>query len=98
MIIFDKAAWHIDAGEDKDEVISKFDNIFAFLSENKLLSDDGTELYELGIDESCSLNDSMVTEEGSVFLEKNYDLVIEHSSEKIKNELNELYHKFTNSY
>ena len=91
MIIFDKAAWHIDAGEERDEVISKFNDVFAFLYEKNLLSDDGIELYELGIDQSCSLNDSMVTEEGANFLEKYYDQIINYSHEVIKNKLSELY-------
>lgn len=76
MKIFDKAQWHIDAGGDLVEVISKFKTVFQFLDKNGLLSDDGKEILEFGIDSSVSLNEHMVNEVGAAFLEKYYDTVI----------------------
>ena len=37
---YDKAAWHIDGGEDAAEVILRFKRLFEFLSEKKMLTED----------------------------------------------------------
>ena len=46
MKVYDKAAWHIDGNENPKEVVARFNEIFKFLAENKLLSPDGEEIYE----------------------------------------------------
>ena len=76
MKVYDKAAWHIDGNENPKEVVARFNEIFKFLAENKLLSPDGEEIYELGIDSSASLNSSMVTKDGAQFLKQYYDEVL----------------------
>lgn len=91
MKIYDKAQWHIDAGEDPHEVIGKFQEVFSFLEAHKMLSDDGLEIFEFGIDSSVSLNDKMVSQEGKQFLEKYYDVVINCKAQIIGNELNKRY-------
>ena len=91
MIIFDKASWHVDAGEPKEEVIKKFRSVFYFLHTNHLLSSDGEELYDLGLDGSTSLHEGLVTPEGKEFLEREYDKIINLSSSQIGNRLQELY-------
>ena len=83
MKIFDKAQWHIDAGEDSTEVISKFKAVFQFLDKNGFLSGDGKEILEFGIDSSVSLNERMVSKAGAAFLEIYYDAVINFSSSTI---------------
>ena len=73
MRIFDKASWHIDAGEDKEKVISRFKEIMDFLYKHHMLSDEGVELFEIGVDSSFSLHERMVNEIGLAFLTENYD-------------------------
>ena len=87
--IYDKASWHIDAGEGKDEVLTKLNIVFGFLNDNSLLSDEGEEIFDLGIDTSCSLNENMVTAEGKYFLDTKYDLIINCSSAEIADKLKE---------
>ncbi len=91
MKIFDKADWHIDGGEDKDKVILKFKNIYEFLKEKELLSPEGLENLDFGIDSSISLNEMMVTDKGYKFLDKYYDKVINFEAETIKEKLEEKY-------
>lgn len=67
---------------------------FKFLAENKLLSPDGEEIYELGIDSSASLNSSMVTKDGAQFLEQYYDEVLKKNPAKIKKALVDAYKQY----
>ncbi len=89
MIIYDKASWHIDAGMNKQEVIQRLQKVFDFLNENDMLSDEGKEQYETGIDDSCSLNERTVTSEGNRFLKKYYDDVINNEANFIFGALTE---------
>lgn len=91
MKVFDKALWHIDAGEDKGVVLAKFQAVFGFLAEKDLLSEEGQEILEFGIDDNISLNEDMVTEEGAAFLDKHYDEVINCDANKIAAELDVRY-------
>lgn len=91
MKIYDKAQWHIDAGEDSHEVIEKFKKLFSFLASHNMLSDDGLEIFEFGMDSSVSLNEKMVSEEGKQFLEKCYDEVINCNAQSIEEELEQKY-------
>ena len=94
MRVYDKAAWHIDGNENPKEVVARFNEIFKFLAENKLLSPDGEEIYELGIDSSASLNSSMVTKDGAQFLEQYYDEVLKKNPAKIKKALVDAYKQY----
>lgn len=91
MKVFDKAQWHIDNGENALEVIAKFREVFSFLNAYNLLSIDGLEIYEFGVDSSISLNERMVTSDGFTFLDKCYDDVINCSAETISAELERRY-------
>lgn len=93
MKIFDKAQWHIDNGENQLEVIAKFQKVFLFLNTHHMLSLDGLEVYELGIDSSISLNEKMVTQEGFDFLNKYYDEVVNCDHQIIFSELQRKYLK-----
>lgn len=77
MIIFDKAAWQIDGGVPEELVVSHFNTVFLWLKNHNMLSDEGQEETEDGIDSSASLNETMVTKEGLSFLEKCYDEYLE---------------------
>ena len=83
MKVFDKAQWHIDAGEAIEEVVAKFRVVFEFLDRRNMLSTEGRELLAFGIDSSVSLNERMVTEEGFKFLSEHYNNVINYKAEKI---------------
>ena len=87
MKVFDKASWHIDAGEDQAEVLAKFQAVMDFLGEKDLLSDDGQDILAIGADDSIALTEEMVTEEGAAFLDKHYDEVINCNSDQIAAEL-----------
>ncbi len=73
MKIIDKAAWQIDGGVPDDIVVSHFNIVFSWLLHHDMLTEDGIEEYEDGIDDCASLNDELVNETGIEFLEKCYD-------------------------
>jgi len=74
--VYDKAAWHIDAGEPSDNVLEHFKFIMHWCNQNNLLSDEGIELLELGIDDSISIHSRMLNERGNVFMTQYYDTFI----------------------
>jgi hypothetical protein len=90
MRIFDKAQWHIDAGEPKAEVVAKIKTVFRFLSEHGLLTDEGKEVFNTGIDSSVSLHERLVNEEGAQFLEAHYDALLPLPSAEIEMKLTKL--------
>jgi hypothetical protein len=95
MRIYDKAQWHIDAGESESVVVSRFKAVFEFLNDKNLLTSDGMEIYEFGIDESVSLHEHLVNEAGKMLLDLHYDSIIslppEEISTKLMNALNEMF-------
>ncbi len=93
MKTYDKASWHIDGGEKTVDVVSRFKVIFKFLKENKLLSEDGEETLEYGMDSSVSLNSTMVTREGKKFLDKYYDLVMKQDPKNLRKNLKDAYNQ-----
>ena len=64
---YDKASWHIDGGEPEYKVVDRFKAVFLFLADKELLTADGIETLEFGMDSSVSLNSTMVTDEGNAF-------------------------------
>lgn len=73
MKIIDKAAWQIDGGIPEELVVKHFQIVFLWLDEHEMLSDEGVEELEDGIDSCASLNEDLVTSEGLVFLDACYD-------------------------
>lgn len=73
MKIIDKAAWQIDGGVPADKVVSHFQTMFAWMGAHGMLTEDGEEELEDGIDDCASLNDELVSEQGIAFLESCYD-------------------------
>lgn len=90
MQVYDKAAWHIDNGEEKAEVLKRFGLIYEFLAKHKMLNDEGMENYEMGADESWALYDRMLTEVGKQFMEKQYDRLLALDLENLQQELKTL--------
>ena len=91
MKIFDKAQWHIDAGEDANEVVSKIRKVFEFLDKKGMLTNEGKEMIDFGIDSSISLNERMLTEKGYNFLEKYYDNIIGFKVDELTSKLESIY-------
>lgn len=79
--VYDKATWHIDGGEDLNKVMDHFSFIMSWCSSNNLLSEEGKEIEELGVDQSISLHSRMFTDRGNAFMEKHYDQFIDATSE-----------------
>lgn len=99
MNIYDKAMWQIDAGVSKEKAVEHFVLVFEWLAEKELLSTEGKEMIEIGIDESISLHEGMVNEQGNAFLSKYYDKIISESNYDInleKNLLDTYYSEFYN--
>lgn len=92
--IYDKAQWHIDAGEDAASCVKRIKAVFEFLQEKNMLSDEGNEIVEAGIDSSISLNERMVTVQGKRFLERFYDDILQFPLKSVKKQLKEDYKIF----
>lgn len=75
-IVYDKAAWHIDAGLPRSMVLQHFGFILRWANEHNLLTEAGVEILEFGVDESVSLHSMMFTPRGNRFMELNYDVFI----------------------
>lgn len=73
MMIIDKAAWQIDGGVPEEYVVKHFQMIFSWLNQHEMLSDDGKEEFEDGIDSCASLNEDLVTSDAVDFLDECYD-------------------------
>ena len=76
MKIIDKAAWQIDGGVPEESVVKHFQNIFLWLDLHDMLTDEGKEELNDGIDNSASLNEDLITYEALNFLDKHYDTYI----------------------
>lgn len=76
MKIIDKAAWQIDGGVQEETVVKHFKNVFSCLNLHGMLTEEGKEEFEDGIDDSASLNEDLITPEALEFLEKYYDTYI----------------------
>ena len=74
--VYDKAEWHIDAGENSKVVISRFKLIMNFLKAKSMLSNEGEEIIDIGIDSSISIHERMLTNSGKEFIESYYDNII----------------------
>lgn len=73
--VYDKVAWQLDGGQEKKMVMSHFKFIMEWCHDVGILSKDGEELYELGVDDSCSLHERMFTEKGNIFMTQFYDRI-----------------------
>lgn len=73
MIIIDKAAWQIEGGVPGELVVNHFKTVFLWLEKHDMLSDEGKEELEDGIDDCASLNEELITKDGIEFLESCYD-------------------------
>ena len=87
--VYDKASWHIDAGEPTSSVLSHFKFIIDWCNQNNLLTDEGEEILELGIDASISIHSRLLNERDNMFMTKYYDMFISAQIEQ-SSEMNEM--------
>lgn len=90
MKIFDKASWHIDAGENKEMVIDRLSAVMDYLNRHNMLSEDGIEIFQIGVDSSFSLHEKMVNEKGLAFLSEHYDSMLQMGFDELKSFLQNL--------
>lgn len=90
----DKADWHIDGGEDEDEVYARFQSVFEFLDENNMLTEEGKEEFENGIDDSTIISEDHLTSVANEFFTKYYDTAIEDNPSDMKKTLSKYLKKF----
>ena len=88
-LVYDKASWHIDAGEPADRVLAHFKFIMNWCNQNSLLSDEGEEILEFGIDDSISIHSRLLNERGNMFMKKFYDTFISANIEN-RSEMDEM--------
>lgn len=91
--VYDKVSWHIDGEEDESTVINRFKIMFDFLNSKELLSEEGRELIEIGIDGSTSLHERLVTDKGKAFLDIIFDDVLEIDNSKLLLLMEDSYNK-----
>ena len=91
---YDKASWHVDGGEKVSDVVSRFKTIFDFLADKKMLTPEGVETLDFGMDSSVSLNSNMVNPDGKAFLDRYYDFILSQNPAEIKKNLKEAYDKY----
>lgn len=91
MKLYDKVSWHIDDGEDENDVINRFGEIIDFLQRTQMLNDEGKEAVQIGIDAEFSLHDRMLNKEGKKFLDKYYDKALENGVLSVGKYLEEKY-------
>ena len=94
MKVYDKAMWHIDGGEEKEDVIKRFKVVFNFLNSNNMLNDDGLEVWEYCMDESVSLHTGLLNKKGINFLDQSYDNIIKVHPQKLGKVLSDEYDNF----
>ena len=80
MKIIDKASWQIDGGFPPYIVVTHFKRVFSWLEEKDLLTQEGKEILEFGIDDSVSLHERLITPEALAFLDAKYDDYLRHNS------------------
>lgn len=76
MKVYDKAKWHNNGENNELNIKEYFQNLMELLLKNNMLSEDGREILDIGIDNDFSLNSKLVNEKGNLFLEKYYDKIL----------------------
>ncbi|MBL4940037.1 MAG: hypothetical protein COB46_13640 [Rhodospirillaceae bacterium] len=73
--VYDKVSWHFPEGQNCPSLkVAKehFVAVMEWLKENNLLSDEGKEVLELGVDSDFSITSSMLNPKGNEILKKYY--------------------------
>lgn len=73
--VYDKVKWHYPEGKNCPNLKSAkqhFSVVMEWLNCNKFLSQEGKELYELGIGSDFSITSSMLTDQGNKIMTERY--------------------------
>lgn len=76
MKVYDKAKWHNTDENNELNIKDYFQNLMKLLLKAGMLSEEGEEILDIGIDNDFSLNSKLVNEKGNLFLEKSYDEIL----------------------
>lgn len=98
-VVYDKVSWHFPEGKNcpsLSDAKKHFEIIMGWARDKKLLSSEGVELLEIGVDSDFSISSSMLNKEGDLFFKKKYSEFIgeiKYGEEKdyILSKLNRLY-------
>lgn len=91
--VYDKVSWHYPEGKDCpniDAAKGHFQVVMKWLAENNLLTKEGKEIYDLGIDSNFSITSSMLTERGNHVFENYYSKWLKAIDYKSKDTFNDL--------
>jgi hypothetical protein len=75
LVVYDKVSWHFPEGKDCPSLSAAkkhFEVLMNWLKQNHLLSNEGEEIFELGIDADFSINSSMLSQEGQKIMDEIY--------------------------
>lgn len=75
VVVYDKVSWHYPEGRNcpnLETAKSLFRILMNWLNKNNLLSEEGKEIFELGIDRDFSITSSMLNEKGNELFSKYY--------------------------
>ena len=81
MKTIDKAVWQTDGGVPEDKVVSHFRTVFEWFCRKGMLTQDGEQELEEGIDDCAVLNDELVNGQGMAFLEECYDSYLKEAAD-----------------
>jgi hypothetical protein len=73
--VYDKVSWHYPEGKNCPSVEAAkvhLSAVMKWLNKNNLLSEEGKEIFEIGVDVDFSITSSMLNEKGNDVLKKYY--------------------------
>lgn len=91
--VYDKVTWHYPEGNDCPNIETAknhFIEMMKWLSKNDLLTEEGKEVYRLGIGSDFSINSAMLTERGNQIFEKHYSKWLKGINYKSRTTFNDL--------
>ncbi|MEZ5452625.1 MAG: hypothetical protein R3E93_07360 [Thiothrix sp.] len=77
IVVYDKVSWHYPEGKNCPSLEAAkihFLVMMKWLKENNLLSTEGEEVWELGVDADFSITSTMLNEKGKNILDKHYSI------------------------
>ncbi len=75
LIVYDKVSWHYPDGTNCPSLSTAkkhFEVVMEWLQTHGFLSDEGKEIFELGISADFSITSTMLNKEGNLFFGDNY--------------------------
>lgn len=75
IIVYDKVSWHYPEGQNCPNLEAAkihFETVMEWLKRNSLLSGEGEEIFEIGIDADFSITSPMLNKKGNEIFKKYY--------------------------